>query len=140
MRGEKLTRKWRLIKLSRMQRSDFAPKFIEEYLSSVDGIEEMLYSYAVRYGVEKGEEVKRNITLKSFSDVAEFLGMISGVIVEKKNSVAVYSGCPSYMMTDVRKVEVCRGFIEGFFRAFNFLVEVRVKCGETCRIEVKLKD
>jgi len=140
MRGEKLTKKWRLIKLSKMQRSDFAPAFIEECLRSVEGISEMLYRYSVRYGIEKGKEVRRNIALKTFGDVAEFLGMITGVNVDKGDNFAVYSGCPAYAMTDVKRNEVCRGFVEGFFKAFDLDVEVELACGETCTMRVRVKE
>ncbi len=133
MRGEKLTKKWKLIKLSKMQRSDFAVRFIEEIFD--DG--EILLEFARRYGREKGEDVGRSIRLETFKDVAEFFGMISGVRFESDESRVVYTGCPAYQMTEVRKQEVCTGFIEGFFQAFGVDVEVSLKCGEFCRVEVR---
>lgn len=140
MTGKKLTKKWRLIKLSKMQKSDFAVRFIEDVLNAIEGTDKLLYRYAVKYGLEKGKEVKRNIYLKSFGDVAEFLGMISGVTVQRIDDTAIYTGCPSHHLTEVRKEEVCRGFIEGFFAAFNFDVIVTVECGEKCKIKVVIKD
>ncbi len=133
MRGDKLTKKWKLIKLSKMQRSDFAVRFIEEVFD--DG--EILLKFSRKYGREVGEEVKKNLKLESFKDVAEFFGMISGVRFESDNRKVVYAGCPAHQMTEVRKQEVCVGFIEGFFRAFGISVAVSLNCGEVCRVEVK---
>jgi len=133
MRGEKLTKKWRLIKLSRKHSSEFAVRFIEEILEG----DEILYSFSLRYGMEKGSEVKRNLPLKTFKDVAEFLGMFSGVGVGEEKDAVVFDGCPSREITEVRKKEVCKGFLEGFFKAFGYDVEVRAECGEKCRIEVR---
>lgn len=135
MRGEKLTKKWRLIKLSRMHYSDFAVRFIEEMLED----DERLYDYSVKYGREKGNEVKRDLTLKDFAEVAEFLSMFTGVGVSEEKDGVVFDGCPSREMTEVRKREVCTGFLVGFFKAFGYDVEVNAVCGERCRVEVKLK-
>ncbi|AAB90658.1 MULTISPECIES: hypothetical protein [Archaeoglobus] len=133
MRGEKLTKKWRLIKLSRMHYSDFAVRFIEEMLED----NERLHDFSVKYGMEKGAEVKRNLHLKDFSDVAEFLSMITGVRVSEKEGGVVFDGCPSREMTEVRKTVICTGFLEGFFKVFGYDVEVNAACGEKCRVEVK---
>lgn len=135
MRGEKLTKKWRLIKLSRMHYSDFAVRFIEEMLED----DERLYDYSVKYGREKGNEVKRDLTLKDFAEVVEFLSMFTGVGVSEEKDGVVFDGCPSREMTEVRKREVCTGFLVGFFKAFGYDVEVNAVCGERCRVEVKLK-
>ncbi|WP_202319035.1 hypothetical protein [Archaeoglobus neptunius] len=139
-RALKVTKKWRLIKLSKMQRSDFAAKFIENCLNTVEGIDILLHSFAVKYGREKGAEVKKSIPMKSIDDVAEFLGMISGIAVKKFEGYVEYTGCPSYSMTEVRRTEVCRGFLEGFFKAFNLSVDVELNCGEICTVVVRLKD
>lgn len=139
VRGEKLTRKWKLIKLSKMQRSDFASRFIEDFFDAIEGLPEIVQRYAMEYGLEKGHEVRRNINLKDFGEVAEFLGMISGTSVEKGRNAAVYSGCPAYMMTEVKESEVCRAFLLGFFSAFKMDVEVELNCGETCRVVVRPK-
>lgn len=133
MRGEKLTKRWRLIKLSKLHRS-FAVSFIEEAVKD----SEMLYSFAVKYGKEKGFEVKRNFSFRELREVAEFLAMLSGVKIVKEGDSIIFSGCPSIEITEVRRDEVCRGFVQGFFSAFGFNVEVKVYCGETCRVEVFL--
>lgn len=135
MRGEKLTKKWRLIKLSRMPHSDFAVRFIEEVLED----DERLYDFSVKFGMEKGAEVKRNLPLRDFNDVAEFLGMITGVRVSEEDDGVIFDGCPSREMTEVRKGKVCVGFLKGFFGVFGHDVEVNAACGEKCRVEVKRK-
>ncbi len=135
MRGEKLTKKWRLIKLSRMRQSDFAIRFIEEMTVSGDE----LYKFAVKYGREKGAEVKRNFPLDRLSDIVEFLGMLTGVGVRKEGDEVSFEGCPAREMTDVRRSEACMGFLEGFFSAFGFDVTVTLNCGEKCVVVVKAK-
>ncbi len=135
MRGDRLTKKWKLIKLSKMQRSDFAVRFIEEVFE--DG--EILLEFARKYGEEKGREVRKNIRLESFKDVAEFFGMISGVRFESGEREVVYTGCPAHQMTEVKKQEVCIGFITGFFQAFDINVAVSLRCGEVCRVVVELQ-
>jgi len=133
MKGEKLTKKWRLIKLSRTHHSEFAVRFIEEMLED----DERLYRFSVKYGREKGGEVKGGLHLKDFAEVAEFLGMFTGVGVGEGEDSVVFDGCPSREMTEVRKREVCTGFLVGFFKAFGYDVEVNAVCGEKCRVEVR---
>ncbi len=135
MRGEKLTKKWRLIKLSRTHHSDFAVRFIEEMLED----DERLYSFSVKYGRDKGREVKKDLPLKDFTEIAEFLGMFTGVGVSEGKDGVMFDGCPGREMTEVKKKEVCTGFLVGFFKAFGYDVEINAVCGERCRVEVKLK-
>ncbi len=135
MRGSELPKKWKLIKLSKMQRSDFAARFIEEIFK--DG--SVLFEFARKYGEEKGREVRKEIRLKSFKDVAEFFGMISGVKFESERGRVVYLGCPAHQMTEVRRQEVCIGFITGFFQAFGMDVSVSIKCGEVCTVVVEMR-
>jgi hypothetical protein len=135
MRGDKLTKKWKLIKLSRMRQSDFAVRFVEEVV--VNGHE--LYEFALKYGREKGAEVRRNLSLQNFYDVVEFLRMMTGVRAVKEGEAVTFEGCPAREMTDVRRTEVCKGFLEGFFAAFGFDVSVNLKCGERCVVNVEVK-
>ncbi|MEM0202709.1 MAG: hypothetical protein QXO16_01605 [Archaeoglobaceae archaeon] len=134
MREEKIVQKWRIIKISRSKPS-LAFRILEKIPTE---FEEEIRRIAFEYGLEKGREVAKNLKL-SFAEVAKFISMLSGTRVEVQESLAVFSLCPVNSLELIRLSPACRGFLEGFFRAFNLNVEVSTNCGEKCRVEVRLR-
>lgn len=132
MREEKIVQKWRLIKISRSK-----PSLAFRILENIpEGFENEIRRVAFEYGLEKGRELSH---LKlNFKEVAKFISMISGTKVEAQEDFAAFSPCPVNSLELVRLSPACKGFLEGFFHAFNLRVEIFANCGETCRVEVKL--
>lgn len=133
MREEKIVQKWRLIKISRSK-----PSLAFRILESIPAeFEEEVKKVSFEYGLEKGKEVAQNLKL-SFKEVAKLISMISGTKIEAEEEFAVFSPCPVNSLELIKLSPACKGFLDGFFHAFNFRVDVSVNCGERCRVEVKL--
>ncbi|MEM4292070.1 MAG: hypothetical protein QXR50_05065, partial [Archaeoglobaceae archaeon] len=99
--------------------------------------EEEIRKIAFEYGLEKGKEAK-NLKL-SFAEIAKFISMFSGTQVEVQESIAIFYPCPVNSLELIKLSPACKGFLEGFFKAFNLNVEVSTNCGEKCRVEVRLR-
>ncbi|MDK2796219.1 MAG: hypothetical protein PWQ22_875 [Archaeoglobaceae archaeon] len=133
MKEEKIVQKWRLIKLSKT-RPLLASRLVA-VLSEKFGDE--VYKVAYDYGFEKGEEVARNLRIDGFGEIARFLSMISGVKVEEREEEVLFFPCPVNALEQIKSEKICKGFLEGFFRAFGILVEALPDCKEQCKISVR---
>ncbi|MEM1579115.1 MAG: hypothetical protein QXN34_04835 [Archaeoglobaceae archaeon] len=133
MKSEKIAQKWKLIRLTR-EKPSLAIEIVNEIHRVV---ENDVYRVSFDYGFEKGKEIAKSFKL-SFEEVGKFLGMISGVEVEIKDKTIFFSPCPVNAIELVKAEAACKGYLEGFFIAFNFDVEVVAECKEKCVVEVRL--
>ncbi len=133
MKEERIAQKWRLIKLSKIR-----PLLAYKLVSALaERLSEEVYRIAFDYGRDRGEYIAENLKLKGFGEVATFLSMISGVKIEKREDGVLFLSCPVNALEAVKSDKICRGFLEGFFRAFGIEVEAIPSCGDQCRIFVR---
>jgi len=133
MKEERIAQKWRLIKLSKIR-----PLLAYRLVSVLaERLGDEVYRIAFDYGRERGEYIAENLRLRDFGEVATFLSMISGVKIEKREEGVLFLSCPVNALEAVKSDKICRGFLEGFFRAFGIEVEAIPSCGDQCRIFVR---
>ncbi len=133
MKEERIAQKWRLIKLSKTR-----PLLAYRLVSILcEKLGDEVYRVAFDYGKERGEYIAENLRLRGFGEVATFLSMISGVKIEKQENGIVFLSCPVNALEALKSDKICKGFIEGFFRAFGIEVEAFPECGEQCKIFVR---
>lgn len=133
MKEERIVQKWRLIKLSKT-RPLLAYRLVA-ILNEKFG--EEVYRVAYDYGLERGEDVVRNLRIGGFGEIARFLSMISGVKVEERGEEVLFLSCPVNALEQVKSEKICKGFLEGFFSAFGVSVEALPDCKEQCKILIK---
>lgn len=133
MKEERIAQKWRLIKLSKT--TPLLAYKLAIVLSEKFG--EEAYRIAFDYGRERGEEIARNLKLRSFAEIAKFLSMISGAKFVAEEDGVLYLSCPVNALEQLKSMTVCKGFIEGFFSAFGIEVNASTRCGEQCRVFVR---
>ncbi|MET1124237.1 MAG: hypothetical protein ABWW66_03100 [Archaeoglobaceae archaeon] len=124
----KIVRKWRLIKLSRVQ-SEFLLEFFKECVERLEDARDVAKEVAYRIGYQMGEEIA-SIKIENIDEALELVAMLSGV----RSSAGSVECCPLVVFADVRDADICKHFFEGFFAALGFEVEVDAVCGEAVSI------
>ncbi len=126
MRGERFARKWRLIKLSKMQQPEILVEFLNEAVEKLRGARELAEKIAYEKGFESGKEISESVKIVSLSEAVELVAMLSG-LAAKKNKI---EGCVMLQLTGVRSDAMCRSYLEGLFAGMGFDVAVSCTCSE----------